>query len=174
MDIIGSMVSFLRHQSIWQLRRNGAVIGENVSFNSATIDYNCAALIEIGNNVTISMSTVLAHDASTKIPLHYSKIAKTVIGDNVFIGAGSVVLPGACIGNNVVIGAGSVVKGDVPDNSVFIGNPGRVVCSYDEYVSKNKERMKSSFVSEKALSDLNISDKIKIKKLLNNQVGYEK
>ena len=104
MGFIGMIVSLLRHQTVWQLRRNGAIIGNNVSFNSASIDYNSAALIEIGDNVTISMATVLAHDASTKIPLGYTKIAKTVIGNNVFIGAGSIILPGARIGNNVIIG----------------------------------------------------------------------
>ena len=59
MNLVGSIDNSFRHQTIWQLRKNGAIIGENVSFNSASIDYNCAALIEIGNNVTISMTQAL-------------------------------------------------------------------------------------------------------------------
>lgn len=173
MNLVGSIVNFFRHQTIWQLRKNGAIIGENVSFNSASIDYNCAALIEIGNNVTISMSTILAHDASTKIPLGYTKIAKTIIGNNVFIGAGSIVLPGSRVGNNVIIGAGAVVKGVVPDNSVYVGNPGRVVCSYEEYVHKNKDRMKNALVFEEPLSMLGISGKIRLKELLGDNIGFE-
>ena len=173
MGIIGSIIDCLRHQTIWQLRKNGAVIGNNVSFNSATIDYKSAALIEIGDNVTISMANILAHDASTKIPLGYTKISKTTIGDNVFIGAGSIVLPGSKIGNNVIIGAGSVVKGVVPDNSVFAGNPGKVVCSYDKYVDRNRERMKTAYISNNPISVLGIGDKRKIKELLGDEIGFE-
>lgn len=49
------------------------------------------------------------------------------IGDNVWIGMNSVVLPGISIGNNVVIGANSVVNRDIPDNSIAVGNPCKVV-----------------------------------------------
>lgn len=49
------------------------------------------------------------------------------VGDNVWIGAGVQVMPGVTIGNNVVIGGGSVVVKDIPDNSVAVGNPCRVI-----------------------------------------------
>lgn len=49
------------------------------------------------------------------------------VGDNVWFGAGVQVLPGVTIGSNVVIGAGSIVVKDIPDNSVAVGNPCRVV-----------------------------------------------
>lgn len=49
------------------------------------------------------------------------------VGDNVWIGAGVHVVPGVTIGSNVVIGGGSVVVKDIPDNSVAVGNPCRVV-----------------------------------------------
>ena len=49
------------------------------------------------------------------------------VGDNVWIGAGVHVMPGVTIGSNVVIGGGSVVVKDIPDNSVAVGNPCRVV-----------------------------------------------
>jgi acetyltransferase-like isoleucine patch superfamily enzyme len=52
------------------------------------------------------------------------------IGSGSWIGAGAVVLPGACIGRNVVIAAGSVVRGTVPDRCVVAGVPARVVRSY--------------------------------------------
>lgn len=49
------------------------------------------------------------------------------VGDNVWIGAGIQVMPGVSIGSNVVIGGGSVVVKDIPDNSVAVGNPCRVI-----------------------------------------------
>ncbi|MBP0481304.1 CatB-related O-acetyltransferase [Sagittula salina] len=51
----------------------------------------------------------------------------TVIGHDVWLGFGAMVLPGASIGNGAIVGAGSVVRGAVPDYAVVIGNPGRVV-----------------------------------------------
>ncbi len=50
-----------------------------------------------------------------------------VIGDHVWIGGGVIILPGVTIGNNVVIGAGSVVTKDIPDNVIAYGNPCKVV-----------------------------------------------
>ena len=49
------------------------------------------------------------------------------VGDNVWIGAGVQVMPGVTIGSNVVIGGGSVVVRDIPDNSVAVGNPCKVI-----------------------------------------------
>lgn len=54
------------------------------------------------------------------------------VGDDVWIGAGVQVMPGVSIGSNVVIGGGSVVVKDIPDNSVAVGNPCRVIRSITE------------------------------------------
>ncbi len=61
---------------------------------------------------------ILAHDASTKIFLDYTKISNVKIGNNVFIGAGAIILPGSIIEDNVIIGAGSIVSKRIPANSV--------------------------------------------------------
>lgn len=53
--------------------------------------------------------------------------APVFIGDNVWIGGGTIIMPGVTIGNNVVIGAGSIVTKDVPDNVIAYGNPCRIV-----------------------------------------------
>ena len=58
------------------------------------------------------------------------------VGDNVWIGAGVQVMPGVKIGSNVVIGGGSVVVKDIPDNSVAVGNPCRVVRAITDEDSK--------------------------------------
>ena len=65
------------------------------------------------------------------------------IGANVWIGAGTVIVPGVTIGENSVIGAGSVVTRDIPANVVAVGNPCRVmreICDRDrEYYNKDRK-----------------------------------
>ena len=72
---------------------------------------------------------------------------KTVhIGENVWIGAGTIIVPGVTIGKNSVIGAGSVVVKDIPDNVVAVGNPCRVLRKIGEhdheffYKNRSEER----------------------------------
>lgn len=120
------------------------------------IDPTHCFLIEIGNNVTFSIRvTVLAHDASTKKILGYTKIGRVTVGDNVFVGANTTILPGVQIGNNVIIGAGSVVTHSIPDNMVVAGNPAKVICSVEDYKAKwtTRERVfEQSYRFSKALT----------------------
>ena len=58
------------------------------------------------------------------------------MGNNVFIGAYAIILPGATIGDNCVIGAGAVVVGAIPPNSVAAGVPAKVIKSVSEYRTK--------------------------------------
>lgn len=53
------------------------------------------------------------------------------IGNNVWIGDKATILPGVCIGDNVIIGANSVVTKDVPDYVVVVGNPARIIKKYE-------------------------------------------
>ena len=124
----------------------GMTVGENFKrLHGVILDPGHCWLIEIGNNVTMAPRVhILCHDASTKTFLNYTKIGRVTIGDNVFIGAESVVLPGVKIGSNVIIGANSTVTHDIPDNSVAVGSPAMILCSLDEYIEKEKKRMESS------------------------------
>lgn len=61
------------------------------------------------------------------------------IGDNTFIGARVSLLGGADIGNNCIIGACTVVKGIIPDGSIVIGNPARIIGKTDEYARRHLE-----------------------------------
>lgn len=73
------------------------------------------------------------------------------IGNNVFIGERTIVLPDVRIGDNSIIGAGSVVSSDIPENSVAIGNPCRVVNSISDLLAKRKDaehEMVRTFVRE--------------------------
>ena len=124
----------------------GMTVGKNFNrLNGVILDPGHCWLIEIGDNVTMAPRVhILCHDASTKQFLDYTKIGRVTIGDNVFIGAESVILPGVTIGDNVIIGANSTVTHDIPDNSVAAGSPARVICSLDDYLAKEKARMETA------------------------------
>ena len=66
-------------------------------------------------------AVLLAHDACRK------KKADVYIGDNCFIGNYAVIMPGVRIGDEVIIGAGSIVTKDIPSNCIAAGNPARVI-----------------------------------------------
>ena len=155
---------------------NGLKIGKNCAIMGEVIlDPGHCWLIEIGDNVTIApRAHILAHDASTKRELGYTKIGLVKIGNNVFIGAGSIILPNTHIGNNVVIGAGSVVPKDIPDNSVAIGNPARVIMSYDEYMEKNKKIMQNVrlFGYEYQIGNISEEQKREMIKELEYEIGF--
>ena len=98
-------------------------------------------IITLGNNVHITDGVkFLTHDGGTllfrdRVPdLEITK--PIVVGDNVYIGNNTIILPGVTIGSNVVIGAGAIVSRDIPDNSVAVGVPARVIKTAEEYFEK--------------------------------------
>jgi len=130
------------------LKKNGLLIGERFNRQAGVIiDYSFCWLIKIGNDVTLAPDVrILAHDASTKTFLGYTRIANVTIGDNVFIGAGSIILPGVNIGDNVIVGAGSVVTKDIPSNSLAVGSPATVVAPLGQFLEKHKQQMSNSCI----------------------------
>lgn len=126
----------------------GMKVGKNChGLAACTIDYAHCWLIEIGDNVTFAPQVyLLAHDASTKRHLDYTKIAKVKIEDHVFIGARALIMPGVTIGENAIIAAGSVVTKSVPKGVVVGGNPSRILANTEEYLKKHKENMEFSNV----------------------------
>lgn len=81
--------------------------------------------VMIGPNVTICTTGHPVYPQYREMGAHYS--LPIHIGNKVWIGANSVVLPGVTIGDNSVIGAGSIVTRDIPANVVAVGNPCRVL-----------------------------------------------
>ena len=155
----------------------GMKVGKNFKrLNGVILDPAHCWLIEIGDNVTIAPRVhILCHDASTKQFLNYTKIGRFNIGDNVFIGAESIVLPGVNIGNNVIIGAGSVVTSDIPDNSVVVGIPARVISSLDDYLSKEKSRMENAPVYGEEFTlrgNVSMEKRMQQKQELDGKIGY--
>lgn len=105
--------------------------GDNVYFN-----VNCVVLdsmkINIGSNVLFGPAVQIytaAHplDKETRKTLEFAKPIS--IGNDCWIGGGAIILPGVSIGNNCVVGAGSVVTKDIPDDSMAVGNPAKVIKS---------------------------------------------
>lgn len=111
----------------------------------------------IGERVVISTRvTILTHDYSinTKIAANSPSciksndigIFKSVhINDWSFLGAGCIILPGTNIGKYCIIGAGAVVKGNIPDNSIVIGNPAKIIKRTDELTPSELELLKQLY-----------------------------
>lgn len=155
----------------------GMKVGQNFSrLNGVILDPSHCWLIEIGNNVTMAPRVhILCHDASTKMHLGYTKIGRVNIGNNVFIGAESVVLPGVTIGDNVIIGANSTVTHDIPDNTVVAGSPAQVICTLEDYLEKERDRMSSApcFGEEYTLrQNVPMDMRMKQKNELEGKIGY--
>lgn len=122
------------------LRAAGMKIGERVGIVNCTLDTLFPFLIEIGSDVLMTHSTILAHDASPVVFGPNTRAGRVRIGNQCFIGAGAVVLPGVTIGDRCIIGANAVVSRDVPTGSVFAGNPGRVVARVDDWLARKAAR----------------------------------
>ena len=106
-------------------------------------------LITIGDNVRISNNVLfVTHDGGSWVIRRAGgafpgtvNFGRIIVGNNVFIGARSIILPNVRIGNNVVIGAGAIVTKDVSDNCVVAGVPAKFVCSINEYGLRMKKKM---------------------------------
>ena len=120
--------------SLETLVNRGLVLGTDVSIMPGCIlDPAHCFLISIGDRVTLAPNVhVLAHDASTKRLMGYTKIGTVEIERDVFVGAGSIILPGVKIGEQTIIGAGSIVTKDIPPYSVAVGNPCKVMRTIED------------------------------------------
>jgi acetyltransferase-like isoleucine patch superfamily enzyme len=96
-------------------------------------------LITLGDNVDIGPGVIIVtHDSSGKCissrDITWTK--SVVIENNVYIGAGAIILPGVRVGHHSIIGAGSVVTRDIPPESVAYGSPARVQLTSGEWLRK--------------------------------------
>lgn len=140
------VLNFLRRK-FWSeekyARYLGVKIGDDcdiqkVSFGSEPY------LIEIGNDVQITDGTkIFNHGGARVLRKKYPDMdffGKVIIGNNVYIGNNSLILPGVVIGSNVLVAAGSVVTKSIPDNVVVGGNPAKILSTLENFELKVLEK----------------------------------
>ncbi len=130
-------------------------VGKNFFAN-----YNCTILdvakVTIGDNCQMAPNVAIytaghpIHPMSRNSLYEYGK--EVTIGDNVWIGGNTVICPGVHVGNNVVIGAGSVVTRDIPDWTVAAGNPCRVLKKITD--ADKKKLFRNEEIDEEAWEDI--------------------
>ena len=160
MNPIKTMIyKYLRYTdpiSYWKKR--GLTIGDDCELYSSSSFGSEPYLISIGNHVRVNAGvTFVTHDGGAWVLRKYLvsensdkiDIFKPIkVGNNVHIGTGATIMPGVTIGNNVIIGCNAVVTKSIPDNSVAVGVPAKVIETIDEYAEKNK----GNFVYTKHMS----------------------
>lgn len=180
--MLSRILGFIRgklssEMSTKQLIERGLKVGERFSRQEGCIiDPSHCWLISIGDCVSLAPRVhIIAHDASTKMFLDYTKIGFVEIGNRVFIGAGSIILPNVKIGDDVIIGAGSVVAEDIPSGSLVVGNPAAVVGRTADYLENQRDKMKSRPVYPAhgwTVNSITESNKNKMIEELKSGIGY--
>lgn len=136
----GSRADYLKKKKFFKKQGDHCFI---VPYNFGTEPH----LISLGNNVVVSSNvTFITHDITSEIFAYMepeSRFEKRVgtieVGDNVFIGAKSIILYDVKVGNNVIIAAGSVVTHDIPDGCIYGGVPARKIGDFEEYLKKSRK-----------------------------------
>ena len=144
-NFLGKKIRELRKKRIInKLKKRGLKLGKNVKIvGDFFFDPSHCYLITIDDNCVICPNVrIIAHDASTKGFIDYTRIGKVHIKRNCFIGDSAIILPGVYIGPNSIVGAGSVVTKDIPPFTVAAGNPARVIYSLQEYLIRMEEFLK--------------------------------
>lgn len=136
---------YFRFDPVGCSRFMGVTLGKNCRIygNKPSMWGSEPFLITIGDNVFITDGCQFVnHDGGTlilrkEVP-DLELTAPIAVGNDVYIGIRTIIMPGVTIGNRVIIGASSIVTKDIPDNSVCVGIPARVLKTVDEFLEKAK------------------------------------
>lgn len=127
-------------------KKKGLKIGHDCEVYSTAHFGSEPYLITIGNHVRINHNVnFITHDGGTWVlrALYNNQeldlFAPIEVGNNVHIGTNAMIMPGVKIGTNCIIGCCAVVTHDIPDNSVAVGIPAKVIETTEEYYKKHKK-----------------------------------
>lgn len=131
------------------LRKTGVKVGDGTKVFDARnimIDVSRPELVEIGDNVFLHGGmTIMTHDWASWcfVRSHhefYPSHGKIKIGNNVWFGRDVTICKGVTIGDNCIVGIGSIVTKSIPSNSVAVGIPAKVICSYEDYLNMRQTK----------------------------------
>lgn len=128
-------------------RRIGVTVGKDCRILTSYFGTE-PFLIEIGNKVTITSGVkLITHDGATWL-INDKKgrrylYRRIKIGNHVFIGVNSIIMPGVIIEDNVIVAAGSVVAKSIPSGKIVGGNPARIIGTYSDFERKVLENYTS-------------------------------
>ncbi len=143
---------YLKHYTKYLKQQGVDISKDGIKYIDPSVYFDGAGynLIHIGSNVTISREVMLlTHDYSIttafctidkRIDRHQGEVffnRPIIIGNDTFIGARVSILGGTTIGNNCIVGACSVVKNNIPDGSIVVGNPAKIIGKTKEYAEKH-------------------------------------
>lgn len=155
------LISFFNHRLYMKyyiplLKSQGMKIKGEPRYIGANVIFDDFNKITLGDRTVLSDEChFLTHDYSiTTALIAINKKPKTdvalvrdiSVGNNVFIGKKSIIMPNTKIGNNVIIGAGSVVRGVIPDDSIVVGNPGNIIGNIKDQAKKWEKYLNTEFV----------------------------
>lgn len=131
------------------MEETGVKIGADCEIYSSAHFGSEPYLVSLGDHVRINANvSFVTHDGGVWVLRRYLKtenaekidmFGKIKVGSNVHIGIGVTVMPGVSIGSNCIIGVGAIVTRDIPDNSVVVGVPARVIETVEEYAQKHMD-----------------------------------
>lgn len=145
MNMLKNLANWYR-KYFWSLKKQASYAGVTIggsNFIASRFWSTEPYLITVGNHCQITKGVkIFTHGGAGAVRKKYPKFdtfGKVVIGDYVYIGNNSLIMPGVTIGDNVLVAAGSVVTKSVPNNVVIGGNPARIICSIDQYIERNEQ-----------------------------------
>lgn len=146
MKVINQIFKFLRKKlenPINYSKRIGVSIGENCKLNGIPNWGSEPWLISLGDHTEISFDCVfITHDGATwcfrndEKYKNVIKFGKIKIGNNCFIGARSMIMPGVTIGDNSIVAAGALVTKNIPSGEVWGGVPAHFITTTEQYADK--------------------------------------
>ena len=171
--MIKRIVNFYK-RNFWTCERYAREIGVKIGKNCSigTIEFGSEPyLVTIGDYVQITKDVkFFCHGAAWVLRRENPNVdffGKIKVGNNVYIGNNSLIMPGVTIGDNVIIAAGSVVAKTIPNDSIVGGNPAKIIGNVNEFGKRMKEfnlDSKKMSASEKRKFLLSLSEESFIKK----------